>query len=64
MEMFNACDINDDARLALSEVKKFVEGLSTDFTLKEVHALVNYLDIDKNGIIDKDDFLRQMTKGE
>ena len=25
---------------------------------------MNYLDIDKNGLVDKDEFLRQLTKGE
>lgn len=58
MEMFNACDINDDTRVCINEIQKFVEGLSPDFKQKEVHALMNYLDIDKNGLIDKDEFLR------
>lgn len=62
--MFNACDVNDDARVNLNEVRNFVEGLTPDFKQKEVHALMNYLDIDKNGIIDKDEFLRQLNRGE
>jgi len=64
IEMFNACDINDDHRIEISELEKFVEGLSPDFKQKEVHALMNYLDIDKNGLVDKDEFLRQLTKAE
>jgi len=30
-QMFNACDINDDARVNISEVRKFVEGLNPEF---------------------------------
>jgi Ca2+-binding EF-hand superfamily protein len=58
LEMFNACDVNDDARVNLSEIRNFVEGLSPDFKQKEVHSLMNYLDIDKRGVINKDDFTR------
>ena len=58
IEMFNACDINDDHRIQIEELEKFVEGLSPDFKQKEIHALMNYLDIDKNGLVDKDEFLR------
>jgi Ca2+-binding EF-hand superfamily protein len=56
--MFNACDINDDSRVEINEIRKFVESLNQDFKIKEIHALMNYLDIDKNGLIDKDEFLR------
>lgn len=62
--MFNACDINDDTRVDINEVRRFVEGLNPDFKFKEVHALMNHLDIDKNGILDKDEFCRQCSKGE
>lgn len=58
IEMFNACDINDDTRVNILEIQRFVEGLSPDFKQKELHALMNYLDIDKNGLVDKDEFLR------
>ena len=64
MEMFNACDVNEDTRVNIEEVRRFIEGLNPDFKIKELHALMNYLDIDKNGILDKDEFLRQLTKGE
>lgn len=63
-EMFNACDINDDKKVNLNEIRNFVEGLSPDFKQKELHALITYLDIDKNGTIDREEFLRQLTKGE
>lgn len=58
IEMFNACDVSDDQRVDLLEVRKFIEGISNDFKIKEIHALVLYLDIDKNGLLDKDEFLR------
>ena len=56
--MFNACDVNDDSRVNIAEIRKFVEGLNPDFKQKEIHALMNYIDIDKNGIIDRDEFIR------
>lgn len=56
--MFNACDLNEDARVNINEISNFVEGLTPDFKVKEIHSLMNYLDIDKNGILDKDEFLR------
>jgi len=64
VEMFNACDINDDTRININEVKGFTSGLIPDILLKELHALMNYLDIDKNGLVDKDQFSRQLTRGE
>jgi hypothetical protein len=64
IEMFNACDLNEDARVNINEIRNFVEGLTPDFKVKEIHALMNYLDIDKNGLIDKDEFLRQLNRGE
>ncbi|CDW83096.1 cysteine protease family c02 [Stylonychia lemnae] len=64
VEMFNACDINDDTRVNIAEIQRFIEGLSPEFKQKELHALMNYLDIDKNGLVDKDEFIRQLNKGE
>ena len=58
LEMFNACDINDDSRVNILEITRFAEGISPDLKQKEIHALMNYLDIDKNKTVDKDEFLR------
>ena len=41
-----------------------MEGLSPDFKQKEIYALMNYIDIDKSGLIDRDEFLRQLARGE
>ena len=59
--MFNCCDVNEDARVSIAEVRKFVEGIG-DFRIKEIHCLMNFLDIDRDGYVDKDEFLRQMNK--
>lgn len=58
LELFNSCDVNDDTRVNIKELQTFIESLSSDFRIKEIYALVNYLDIDKNGLLDKDEFLR------
>lgn len=62
--MFNACDVNDDEKVNILEIKNFIEGLSSNFKLKEIHALMNFIDIDKAGFIDKDSFIQIMTRGE
>lgn len=56
--MFNFCDINDDGRVNLGELRNFVESLSSDFKQKEIHALMGYVDIDKNGSLDREEFMR------
>ena len=64
VDMFNACDIDDSASVNIAEIKRFVEALSTEFNQKEIFSLMNFLDIDKNGVIEKDEFIRGMKKGE
>lgn len=62
--MFNFCDINDDSRVHLGELRNFIESLSSDFKQKEIHALMAYVDIDKNGSLEREEFLRQLNKAE
>lgn len=31
LEMFNACDVNDDARVNINEIRIFVEGLTPSY---------------------------------
>jgi hypothetical protein len=57
-EVFNACDVNDDERVNLSEVRNFIEGLSSEFKQKEVQALIAYMDLDRDGLVTRDEFLR------
>lgn len=64
IEMFNACDVNDDMRIQISELRRFVDSLSSHFSQKELFTIMNYLDIDKNGVVEKDEFIRSMKKGE
>ena len=64
VEMFNACDVNEDRRIEVKELAKFLEGISADLKIKEAYAFMKYMDIDKNGVIDKDEFLRMFAKAE
>jgi hypothetical protein len=48
----------------MTELKNFLTHLSAHIKLKELHVIMNFLDIDKNGIIEQDDFLRLMRKAE
>ena len=63
-EVYNACDINDDQKVSIAELRNFIEGLSSDFKVKEIHALIGYLDFENNGTLTKEGFLKQLTKGE
>jgi Ca2+-binding EF-hand superfamily protein len=56
-EVYNACDVNDD-KVNLSEVRNFIEGLSPEFKQKEVQALIAYMDLDGDGLVTRDEFLR------
>ena len=58
LEMYNACDLEDNGRAQLSEIRNFIEGLSSEFKQKEVHALIAYLDLDGNGIVTRDEYQR------
>ena len=57
-EVYNACDVNDDDKVNLSEVRNFIEGLSPEFKQKEVQALIAYMDLDGDGLVTRDEFLR------
>lgn len=57
-EVYNACDVNDDEQVNLAEVRNFIEGLSPEFKQKEVQALIAYMDLDGNGLVTRDEFLR------
>ena len=57
-EMYNACDLNDDCNVSVDEVGKFIEGLNSDLKQKEIYAVIQFLDIDKNKHIERNEFLR------
>lgn len=64
VDFFNSCDTTGDGLVDLKELDARVESLDLDLKTKEVHALLSFLDIDKNHHVQKDEFLRQMRKGE
>lgn len=56
--MFNTCDTSGDGIVELGELENFVEALNVGLKTKEVHALLNFLDIDKNQKVNREEFLR------
>jgi len=64
LEMFNSSDTNSDQRIEIKELVKFLEGISPDLKVKESYAFMNFMDIDRNGMIEKDEFLRMFAKAE
>ena len=57
-EMFNSCDVGQDNKIEISELTKFIMGVSPDFKQKEAYALMVFLDLDNNGTLDKGEFVK------
>ena len=60
-ELFKKADTSGDGLIDLLELKAFLDDFG-GFQEKELHSIKNYLDIDKDGSIDKKEFLIQMKK--
>ena len=64
--MFSAIDTDNNLQLSTQEVSKFLLGLINDSESDEVKALLNkdvmifmkFIDIDKNGVLSKGEFLK------
>jgi Ca2+-binding EF-hand superfamily protein len=63
-EMFNSCDTSQDGTIDLKELENFVEGLDMGIQKKETHALLGYLDVDRSHTVSKEEFLRQLKRGQ
>lgn len=62
--MFNSCDDSGDGNVDLKELENFLEGLGLDFKKKEVHSLLQFLDVDKSHTVQREEFLRQMKRAQ
>lgn len=63
-ELFRSCDINGDGQVNLKELEQFLNGFSPEFRQKDVHAIMNFFDLDKNGLCDEKEFMTQIKKAE
>ena len=51
-DLFNLIDVSNDKNIQLDEMIDVVKIIK-DFKKKELHALHNFMDLDKNGEVDK-----------
>jgi Ca2+-binding EF-hand superfamily protein len=64
MELFRSCDVNNDQDVNISELETVLTGLSAEFYQKDVTAIHNFFDIDKNNLCTESEFLSQLKKAE
>ena len=57
MELFRSCDVNNDQDVNISELETVLTGLSAEFYQKDVTAIHNFFDIDKNNLCSEQEFL-------
>jgi hypothetical protein len=60
--VYRFCDIEGKGIVNLNSLTKFILNLNSSFQEKEVFALINYLDRDKNKKISKEVFLGEVEK--
>ena len=63
-ELFRSCDVNDDGQVSVKELESVLGGLSPEFRQKDLHAIYNFFDIDKNGSCTEQEFMEQLVKAE
>ena len=63
-ELFRSCDVNDDGQVSVKELESVLGGLSPEFRQKDLHAIYNFFDIDKNGQCTEQEFMEQLLKAE
>ena len=63
-ELFRSCDVNGDGQVNLKELEQFLNGFSPEFRQKDVQAIYNFFDLDKNGLCDEKEFMAQIKKAE
>lgn len=60
-ELFNSCDTNEDDSLSLKEMSKILLSIKPTLELKEIQVIHNYLDVNSNGFVQRDDFIQQIS---
>jgi len=63
-QLFSSCDADNNGKVEVKEVLKFIRGIYPEFKTKEAQSLMRFLDLDKNGMIDRDEFQRQFGRAE
>ena len=62
-EVFRYLDRKQAGQVEVGTIAQFVDStLKTDFKEREKYALVNYLDLDRRGTIDRKSFLERYTQ--
>lgn len=61
-ELFNSCDTDLDDSVSLQEMQQILLSVKPTLELKEVQVIHNYLDLNANGRVGREDFIQQLTK--
>ena len=56
-------DTSNDGLIQLAEMESAIEVFQK-LSIKEMHSIYNFFDIDNNGVIDKQEFHAQLRKAQ
>ena len=63
-DLFAQCDQGGDGVIDVKELSACIGDISPLFGIKDIHSLQNFFDVDKDGTIDKNEFINGLKKGE
>lgn len=63
-EFFNNCDIDNSGHIDIEEIDVVLQSYSAEFYHKEIVAIMNYFNINKNSQCSKSNFFRQINRAE
>ena len=63
-DLYNMCDPNNDGEVNVIELSSNLGTISDEFYQKDCQAIHNFLDIDRNNVVKKKEFLEQFDRAE
>lgn len=61
---FHEADMDKSGFLNVNEVQKLMHDMDPDFPVKEIHALLKYVDVDEDGLVSLEEFKRLFRQFE
>lgn len=62
-EQFDACDADGDQRISFTEFSELLENLGSELLPEQRRSRFDEIDLDRNGLIDRDEFLHWWRAG-
>ena len=63
-ELFSMCDVSGDGIISVRELAQVLMGLSPEFYMKEIRAIHNFFDIDRNDRCTEQEYTQAFFKAE